>query len=228
MNKSYILILFAICFLIPLINAQLPDVKSGNCVNIKIPLNATWVNITTLTYPNQTMIHLSVRATQIGNTFYYNSFCDTEKIGYYSYEFFDDTGFSSGNNFKVTKTENSLSQAESNISTSTIFFISILGIVFILFGLALTRQGFWLSWTGVFCIIFGFILFYYDLSLVNLYINSIAISGSTASGIFLLFTKFLKILPYIVTLIVVFGIVRLLREIIKNKKNDDGWDNNNY
>lgn len=93
-----------IVFLANISSAQLPGyITSGDCVNIKIPLNATWVNISSITYPNQTMISLNVATSKIGNNFFYNSFCDTSQYGFYSYEFFDNTGFTSGNTFEVTK-----------------------------------------------------------------------------------------------------------------------------
>jgi len=86
------------------VSAELPqNIYPGDCVNIKIPLNATWVNISTLTFPNQTMLSLNWETTLYGGTFYNSSFCDTYQLGSYSYEFFDNTGFSSGNSFTVTK-----------------------------------------------------------------------------------------------------------------------------
>jgi len=83
--------------------SELPQqIKPGDCVNIKIPLNASWVNISTLTYPNQSMLNLNWKTTLYGGTFYNNSFCNTNQLGIYTYEFFDSTGFSSGNSFTVT------------------------------------------------------------------------------------------------------------------------------
>ena len=105
--KSYVFVGIYILLIIMMANfssAQLPGyIVSGDCVNIKIPLNATWVNVSSITYPNQTMLSLNVATSKIGNNFYYNGFCDTSQYGFYSYEFFDDTGFTSGNTFEVTK-----------------------------------------------------------------------------------------------------------------------------
>jgi hypothetical protein len=103
-NKLSILIIIVtfLILLIPFTLGELPTVKKGSCVSIPIPYNASWINVSTITYPNQTMILLNVAANQIGNTFYYNNFCDTQLIGVYTYQFFASDGFSSGNTFEVS------------------------------------------------------------------------------------------------------------------------------
>lgn len=119
------LILLSILFL-SMIQAQLPDVTPGDCVNIKIPLNASWVNISTLTYPNQTMLSLNDDTTKIGGTFYYNTFCDTDSKGCYSYEFFDDTGYTSGNTFCTNNF---------SISQAMIYIIALIFLIAFILGL---------------------------------------------------------------------------------------------
>lgn len=118
LNNSMKLITFLLLsiFLINFVSAELPqEVKPGDCVNIKIPLNASWVNISTITYPNQTMLFLNWPTTLFAGTFYNNSFCNTSQLGTYSYEFFDSTGFHSGNTFTVTPNGDNFDTSQSII-----------------------------------------------------------------------------------------------------------------
>lgn len=236
MNKLLLTFILGI-FLISFISAEvetLGEVHYGNCINLVqtcSDCNTTiWSNLTKIQYPDKTIDYFNIPMEKHNKNYNY-TFCNTSQLGEYIVTICTDVEGSEvcpPYNFYSTKTGNSLSQSETNIGTSTIYFIAILAIVFIVFGLFLTGQNFWLSWGGIFSIVFGFILMYYNLSLVNLYVNSIAISGSSAEGIFLLFTRFIKVLPYIFALIVAFAIAKLVRMVIKNKKSDDGWDNNQY
>ena len=74
-----------------------------------------------------------------------------------------DNGFSSFV-FEITATGRVLTPAESNINTSAVYFLLLLGIVFIVFGFFTMEKGFWGGWTGIFAIILGFVFLYYDLS----------------------------------------------------------------
>lgn len=112
-----ILFLFLFIVLIFNVNAMLPNVKKGDCANLKMPLNALWLNISTITYPNQTMIQLNEGAYLFGGTFYYD-FCNTTQEGIYTYEFYDSTGFNSGNSFEVTLNGDSF-----NTGKSIVYFV---------------------------------------------------------------------------------------------------------
>lgn len=125
--KKQIILLITLLILLPLVSAELPQsVERGSCVNIKIPLNASWVNISTITYPNQTMISLNVGASFFGGTFFYDDFCNTDQIGTYTYEFFASDGFTSGNSFRVTES------GDDNSTPQSLLFIILL-IINILF-----------------------------------------------------------------------------------------------
>lgn len=128
----------------------------------------------------------------------------------------------------VTPLGQSITDAESKISTGAIYFLLVLGIVFIGMGFMFMRGGFWLGWTGIFFIAFGMIFLYYDLSLVNYYVSTTALGGSTTNSVFLLVAKFIKLLPYISWLIVAFAIIGIFKIVKKNKTSHDGWDNNKY
>lgn len=138
-----------------------------------------------------------------------------------------DSGFRNFN-IGVTKTGSVVSDAESNISTGTVYFILAFGALLIIFGMFMLGKGFWAGWVGVFTIIFGFILLYYDLSLVNYYVNNITLSGGTTTAVFTLVARFIKLLPYVTILIIGFAVVAIFKAVKKSKNSGDGWDNNSY
>jgi hypothetical protein len=164
-------------------------------------------------------------------TVYNYSFCDTSLLGQYIINGITDVDgivTNWGYDFDVTKSGSTISEAESNISTSTIYFLLFLGSLLIVFGLFVLDRGFWMGWVGVFAMIVGFILLYYDLSLVNYYVGNITLSGSTAGNIFNLVSRFIKLLPYITWLIVGFAVIRIFKAVRTSKNSVDGWDSNKY
>ena len=89
-NKlNYIIIgIIFLMVVMPLASANLGTFKQGECVNIKTILNATWVNISTISYPNSSLVLSNDNMTKTGQTFSYD-FCDTTTLGTYTYDYFD-------------------------------------------------------------------------------------------------------------------------------------------
>lgn len=239
MKKIFLVIALALLFILPIISATtiqvdkvIPSVTQGTCANLyETCSNCSYVNITSILIQGQVTPIASNLAMEKTGTYFNYTFCNTDTIGVYTYLVEGDLNgdiVTEGISFEVTKTGIQLSDAETNISTSSIYFILAMGIIFIVVGLMIMRKGFWAVWIGLFCIAVGFIFLYYDLSMVNLYMNTINVSSSAPSGIFLLFARFIKVFPYVVALIVGFAIVKLLKESIKLKNSKDGWDSNNY
>ena len=64
--------------------------------------------------------------------------------------------------------------------------------------------------------------------MINIYSETIILTTSASLGVFKIFIRFIRLMPYIIALISSFAIIKFLREVINNKKSKDGWDNNNY
>lgn len=114
------------------------------------------------------------------------------------------------------------------ISVGVIYFFLFMGFGLIFLGyLFLKSNSLWIVYTGVLLMLFGFAFLYYDLHLSNLYATTIAFNsgaGNVTTGAFVMVAKFLKVVPLIIGLVVVFSIVRVLRQSIKKKNSSDGWD----
>lgn len=131
----------------------------------------------------------------------------------------------------ITPTGKSISDV-GQISTGIIYFYLILGLGLVGLGfLFLRNNSIWISYTGLFIMLIGFTFVYYDLHLTNLYAQTIAVNSgaeNVTSGVFLLVLRFIKLAPYIVAGIIAFASVKVLRATINKRKNNDGWDNNDY
>lgn len=152
-------------------------------------------------------------------------------IGQYNYLIScqNDVGGALSGVFDVSLTGIEIDPIEVEYHKTGIYFLAILG--FILIGLGFlfySNSGTWITWVGISFMILGFIVLYYDLSLVTMYMESTSMSGSAVTGVFVLFARMIKLLPYITALIIAVLFVKRYREIVKVKKNSDGWDENNY
>ncbi|KKM19096.1 hypothetical protein LCGC14_1659070, partial [marine sediment metagenome] len=88
-------------FLITLVSASLGLYEQHKCVEIKTILNTTSVNISTISYPNSSIVVSNKEMTKNALTFNY-SFCNTSTLGIYLYDYFDAEGNTYINDFKVT------------------------------------------------------------------------------------------------------------------------------
>lgn len=85
---SFILLIILISIASASDSATLPIVKKGDCFVIQQSCpNCTYVNITSVKYPNQTLITLNYPMGSIGGTSWYNnSFCDSNETGTYLFD----------------------------------------------------------------------------------------------------------------------------------------------
>ncbi len=111
MKKILLTIMLGIV-LITVVSASLGTFKQNDCVNIKTILNTTSVNISTISYPNETTLFLNQEMTKNALTFNY-TFCGTDTIGTYIYDYFDTEGEVYVNDFEVTPTGFSLETSDS-------------------------------------------------------------------------------------------------------------------
>jgi len=130
--KKLIICLMLGIFLISLASSSLGTFKQNDCVNIKTILNTTSVNISTISYPNSSIVVSNEEMTKNGKTFNY-SFCNTNTLGIYLYDYFDAEGNTYVNDFKVTPNGKEFTSQNS---------IAYLGFIFILlFTFFLTMYG---------------------------------------------------------------------------------------
>ena len=133
MKKILLTIILGI-FLISLASASLPAVEQNVCIQIKTILNTDWVNISSLTYPNETTLFLNEEMTKNALTFNY-TFCGTDTTGTYIYDYFDAEGKVYVNDFLVTPSGNISTTAEAILYfglTIIMFFGSVVIFYFIL------------------------------------------------------------------------------------------------
>ena len=130
-NKIILTIILGI-FLISMASASLPPVEQNVCIQIKTILNTTSVNISTITYPNETTLFLNKDMTKNALTFNY-TFCGTDTIGIYIYDYFDAELNTYVNDFKVTAdgkeftTQNSISYLGFILIILFTFFLTMYG-----------------------------------------------------------------------------------------------------
>lgn len=94
-----------------LVSASLGTFKQGECVNIKTILNASDVNISTVSLPNGTITVSNRAMTRTSQTFTY-LFCNTTELGVYTYDYFDEEGNVYVNTFEITTSGRSANSYE--------------------------------------------------------------------------------------------------------------------
>ena len=110
MYKKTLFLLTAI-LLLSFTSAGLGTFQQDTCVNIRTILNATAVNISSLSYPNNTVTFIDTPMTKNAQTFNY-SFCDTGVIGDYIYDYYDNSGNVYVNDFQITYNGDDLTDAK--------------------------------------------------------------------------------------------------------------------
>ena len=93
MNLNKLLFTFLISlFILPLVvgtseSTNLPPIKQGKCMPlVQYCGNCTYVNITSIMYPNGSVLSLNwITKFNGGDTYVNNSFCDTSQLGTYVY-----------------------------------------------------------------------------------------------------------------------------------------------
>lgn len=231
MKKLYLILILGM-FLISFANAEvIGTFKQGQemqITNYCSTADCTSAKLSSIKYPNGTIIYLDESMTKNGNEFNY-TYTPSELGEYYFTTCSNPNGVDvcEMDSFIVNPKGISFNPEEVKFNVSSIYFLAIFGFIFILLGfLFLEKDSLWVRWSGVFMLIIGLIVFYYDLSLVTMYLEYTSVSGSSVTGVFVLFARIIKLLPYITILIIIFAFVKFYRKAIKTKKSSDGWDEN--
>jgi hypothetical protein len=224
-SKIKLFLMFSMAiFLIGIISASLGSYKQNECVQIKTILNSSAVNISSISYPNSTIIFTSIPMTKVGSTFNY-TFCNTTELGIYIYDYNDYEGNVYVNDFEITKTGKLASSSQGMLSVGIL--ISALLIMFF-FG--------WLSFkfiesdemfgVGLFFLVISLILSLYSLFLGFVLSRDFlftSISG-VQEGVFI---SGLLSLTGIMFICFTFLIVKVIKELkVKktNKQYGEGYD----
>lgn len=110
-------------------SGDLGTFKQGDCIQIKTILNATSVNISSISYPNSSIALTNVVMTKNLYTFNY-SFCDTNTSGTYTYDYFDNEGNTYVNTFKVNPIGIESTGERSSAITRAIWIVFLLSLLF--------------------------------------------------------------------------------------------------
>lgn len=142
-----ILLIFFFLSLIPLANADLGKFSQNQCVPIVAPLNATAVTLTNVNSPspNSTILLTNKAMTAQGSLFNY-SFCNTTKLGVYSYGYCDQAGNCYGNTFTVNPPGQILTQQQVVLICIGLAVIFSISIFFFILGILFRHPG-----TKLFC-----------------------------------------------------------------------------
>ena len=173
--KKVILTIILGIFLISMASASLGKFEQYECINIKTILNATSVNISTISYPNGTVAVSNQAMSKTASTFNY-TFCNTSTTGTYIYDYFTDEGKVYVNDFEITPMG----------KLGVLIFLAVFAFIFIGLGIGLKMPplGFigaiLLVLAGMYTMIYGLC----DVS--NLYTRGIAISLLGLGAIFII------------------------------------------
>jgi len=97
-----------------LTDAKLGTFPQGQCMELRTISNSTQVNISSISFPNSTTLFFNTPMTQTGKTFNY-TFCRTNSLGEYVYDYFDKEGNIFVNNFDVTYNGDVLTESKATL-----------------------------------------------------------------------------------------------------------------
>ena len=159
-TKKLIFVLLLGVFLISFASATLPPVEQNKCIELRTILNATQVNISTVTHPNQTLIIINSPMSKNGKTFNY-TFCDTSVLGEYVYDYYDNQGNTYVNDFDVT------ADGKERKDFPMQFSFIIFSVLMIIFGLTGERRNIFKTLGGIFMMVMGVITLYPGYGFIN-------------------------------------------------------------
>lgn len=129
MNKNIFLFLgiFLFLFSLAFVSASIGSYAQNSCVDIKIILNTTSINISSIDYPNSTTAISNQLMNSSGGMMFSYNFCDTSTLGSYKFYYFDSEGNVYDNSFEVTPT----GQPTNNVQLYSRIFLILLSLLLI-------------------------------------------------------------------------------------------------
>lgn len=129
-KKAILYIIILMCTMVSLVNADLGTYQQNICVVLKAEVNSTGSNIT-IYYPNSTIAVDNQAMTKLKGMIFNYSFCDTNELGKYIYDYCDQNGDNcKQNTFSISPTGDEL-----NIGQGIMYMFMLLAMVcfFLLF-----------------------------------------------------------------------------------------------
>lgn len=214
-----------------IVSADYGEVKRGNCVEIRDVLNTTALNLS-IYYPNFSVAVDGVNMSKDDQRFNY-SFCDTNYLGVYRFDYFDPVGNVYDNSFEVTQLGYRQTTAEALGSSIMLIGFLFLTFLFLYVGFKLTEtENLWIF--GV--LLMGVSIFFvvYDLYLGMIYsmnfIGTDKLSGMPEKlfYIFLIAVVAGLLVSAIVLIRHLPKVIDWLKRSMGLKKDEDDWDNNQF
>lgn len=214
--------------------SDIGTVKSADCISLtQTCANCTYMNVTSIIYPNKTKEITNYTMARSGSEFTYSNFCKTAAIGTYYYNTLGNPSGVAVNEpvqFEVTPTG-----MKDNTNSGIIGAF----VLIMLLGMAATLLFFSNRWAGMpHAWIFGFIgiavgmlLLYLDVLMASIYLRDLAYTTSTAdnmSGLFVMGARAIKYMPYLFVATCIYWLYKRTKTRKKAILDSDGWDDNKY
>lgn len=147
MKVDVFVVLFITIFMFGMVNAEstesLGEIKAGNCLNISQGCaSCSYVNISSIQYPNKTTAVSNVPMTYFGNGEWRYEFCDTDNLGTYNILGVGDINSVDDNFlfiFKATPSGQALEESDSGIYI-ILLIIFALSIVALVYGIVRNKE----------------------------------------------------------------------------------------
>lgn len=235
MNRTIFVLVMMVGLLLvlPLVLGEvqsLPTQKKGYCVIIpQTCSNCTYVNITSIKYPNSTESIINVAMTQTAKVKFNYTFCGTEQLGDYIVTTCgnpDSTFTCVDYDFEVSPTGFSISDGQSTTSLGLIFAIIIIAGLFMFFGYKMSENNKTFPF-GLFMLLVSFILVIYSFHLGYLYSRDIiypmAIDG-TQFKVYIGVMWGLIGMALLAMTFLTFKVVKEIKEKKEQGKYGEGWN----
>jgi hypothetical protein len=220
---GFIIMLFCI-YQISAITESLGTQKQGDCVLLpQTCYNCSYVNITSVQYPNSSLIVLDVNMTQYGSQYSYE-FCDTQQLGKYIVNTEAD-GIVAPYDFVVTPS--GVLQTTSQGIGSAIFLITMLVLTFLFgfIGFKLSESEYlWIL--GIFFMFLSVLFIVYDVWLgYEFHRNFTGMSNSAMPEMIFYIFMLLLVLGLLVSVLLLFlhwkKVFKYIKREIKPKEEED-------
>ena len=131
---------------------SLPTTQANKCIQlVQTCSNCTFVNVSTVSFPNQTILNLNQQMSNPTPSFYNYTFCRTQDVGYYSYSTFgnpDGQQSTASISFEVTTTGTNISTSQGILYAISfaillpLFFLFLFGAIMVPFDNPRNSEGY--------------------------------------------------------------------------------------
>lgn len=228
MKKIYLFLILGIFLITIISSSSLGTFKKGNCISIyQLCDNCSYVNLSSITYPNSSILILDIDMTK-SNVNYNYSFCNTNTLGDYSYKVCGDKDgefICEDISFKVTYNGDELDTSKSILYIGLLIFLIFFFILLIYFAGKLpnnentNENGELISISNLKYIGSTLLFFSYLILVAIFYVTSSLAYAYLGETLFakILFTIF-QILSKLILVIIIVWVVWIFAQIIQDKR----------